>query len=60
MGMVNDAYRMADDIGLDGVRKFQSVLNEFKSWCDQRHAEKEKEYDCHDKKILKGKGNISQ
>ncbi len=28
--MVDDAYRMADDIGLDGVRKFESVLNEFK------------------------------
>ncbi len=48
--MVDNAYRMAGDIGLEGVRKFESVLNEFKSWCNQRHTEKEKEYNGHGKK----------
>ncbi len=41
-GIVDDAYRMADDIGLDGIQKIESVLNEFKFWCNQQHAEKEK------------------
>ncbi len=39
IGMVDDACRMADDIGIEGVKQFELVLNEFKSWCNQKHAE---------------------
>ncbi len=28
-GMVDDVYRMADDIGIEGVKQFELVLNEF-------------------------------
>ncbi len=27
---------MADDIGIEGVKQFELVLNEFKSWCNQK------------------------
>ncbi len=49
--MVDDAYRMTDDIRVDGIRKNESVLNEFKSWCNQRHAEKQSKND--------GQNNVS-
>ncbi len=39
-GMFDDAYRMADNIGIEGVKKFESVLNEFKSWCNQKRSKK--------------------
>jgi len=58
--MVDDAYRMADDIGLDGIKKLESVLNEFKSWCNQMQAGKDKEYDGHDNfSNSKGKRKMS-
>ncbi len=28
-GMVDDVYRMADDIGIEGVKQFELVLHEF-------------------------------
>ncbi len=38
---VDDAYRMADDIGVEGVKKLEEILNEFKTWCNRKRAEKE-------------------
>ncbi len=43
--MIDDAYRIADDIGLDGIKKIESVLNEFKCWCNKKRAKKELEED---------------
>ncbi len=33
-GSVDDAYRMADDIGFECVKKLEEMLNEFKTWCN--------------------------
>ncbi len=38
---VDDAYRMADDIGVKGIKKLENVLNEFKTWCNRKRVEKE-------------------
>ncbi len=40
-GSVDDAYRMADDIGVEGVKKFEDMLNNFKSWCNKKCSERE-------------------
>ncbi len=42
-GMVDDAFRM-DDIGKEDMKMLKSVLNEFRSWCNQKHAESRREY----------------
>ncbi len=36
--MVNDAYGMADDIGIKGLKQFELIVNEYKSWYNQKHA----------------------
>ncbi len=31
---------MADDIGFEGIKKFESMMNEFQSWCNNQCAQK--------------------
>ncbi len=33
--MVDDAFWMEDIVGEEGVKKLESVLNEFRSWCNK-------------------------
>ncbi len=42
-GMVDDAFRMANDIGEEGVKQLESVLNDFRSGYNKKHAESRSE-----------------
>ncbi len=37
---VDDAFRMADDIGKEGVKELERKLKEFQSWCNNKCVEK--------------------
>ncbi len=41
-GMVDDTYWMADDIGVEGVQKLDSISNELRSWSNMKHNENKK------------------
>ncbi len=34
-GMVDDAFRFADDVGEEGVRELESMMKELQSWCNK-------------------------
>ncbi len=35
-GIIDDVFRMADDIGEEGVKELESKLKEFQSWCNKK------------------------
>ncbi len=39
-GTVDDCYQMADDIGVEGIKKFEFMMNKFQSWCNKQRAQK--------------------
>ena len=32
---------MADDIGEEGIKEFESMMKEFQSWCNKKRSEKQ-------------------
>ncbi len=39
-GAVDDAYQMADDVGPEGIRKLDLMMNEFKSWHNKKTCQR--------------------
>lgn len=41
-GAVDNAYQMADDVGQEGIKKLELIMNKFKSWCNKNVLKKPK------------------